>query len=524
MSTFPPAIAGYLQQLTLETHTPAYLSVDSDGALCTWGGALAAYGLEHLRAAVAVDEQVPLLAGLLPLDTPSLCLPAVVTTTGRYADVHLFATETGYEVLLLDVTADMTRYGHLQQRVNTFNLLLEKLAGLSASTLAPTPSENPVSVLQEVVMHASLFVDIFTSMDIVVLERLPDGAFRVIGNAPLWFHNFFPDFAVVQQRFFPATMFPFLENFLVDAEYFWLGNQTGILKSGAWQETDTAGRLHHLEASALCVDESNLLVITFPKMEYAEKQAIIQRARENSLERYRLGKEVQNKEILLHCIIHDLAGPLTSIMFSLSILESEVLSATAKKSLELSKMQAYKQQLLIRQLLDIFSAEVRSLEAFTFDPAQAPDILECAEEVVEALHPACVSKHLSLYVDPQVTRTVPWSVVGERSRLERILFNLIENAVRHSPPMGKVQLNMEMTDTEILVTVNDEGPGVSPEVVETLFEKFSQAQAHTGKAGLGLYFCKITVERWGGTIGYLPRPSGGAQFWFRLPRPTSPAS
>jgi hypothetical protein len=48
--------------------------------------------------------------------------------------------------------------------------------------------------------------------------------------------------------------------------------------------------------------------------------------------------------------------------------------------------------------------------------------------------------------------------------------------------------------------------------------KFSQGKDKSGKAGLGLYFCKITLERWGGSIGYLPRPEGGSRFWFRLPR------
>jgi len=57
--------------------------------------------------------------------------------------------------------------------------------------------------------------------------------------------------------------------------------------------------------------------------------------------------------------------------------------------------------------------------------------------------------------------------------------------------------------------------------VGTMFEKFSQARANTGKVGLGLYFCRITIESWGGTIGYTPRATGGAQFWFRLP-PAAP--
>jgi signal transduction histidine kinase len=82
-----------------------------------------------------------------------------------------------------------------------------------------------------------------------------------------------------------------------------------------------------------------------------------------------------------------------------------------------------------------------------------------------------------------------------------------------------VTVSIAADEAGVLVTVEDEGPGVPPELMDAIFEKFSQAQAQPGKAGLGLYFCRITIEGWGGTIGYSQRATGGARFWFRLPRP-----
>jgi signal transduction histidine kinase len=82
-----------------------------------------------------------------------------------------------------------------------------------------------------------------------------------------------------------------------------------------------------------------------------------------------------------------------------------------------------------------------------------------------------------------------------------------------------VTVNIAADEADVLVTVDDEGPGVSPELVDAIFEKFAQARAQPGKAGLGLYFCRITIQGWGGTIGYSHRATGGARFWFRLPRP-----
>jgi len=71
----------------------------------------------------------------------------------------------------------------------------------------------------------------------------------------------------------------------------------------------------------------------------------------------------------------------------------------------------------------------------------------------------------------------------------------------------------------VFAFVDDEGPGLPPDQrPDQLFALFSKGKTHAGKAGLGLYFCKITVERWGGAIGAETRAGGGSRFWFRLPR------
>ena len=70
----------------------------------------------------------------------------------------------------------------------------------------------------------------------------------------------------------------------------------------------------------------------------------------------------------------------------------------------------------------------------------------------------------------------------------------------------------------IAITVDDEGSGIEPEIATTLFQKFSQGKNKPGRIGLGLYFCRMTVEQWGGTIGYKKNQKGGSQFWFRLPK------
>ena len=85
-------------------------------------------------------------------------------------------------------------------------------------------------------------------------------------------------------------------------------------------------------------------------------------------------------------------------------------------------------------------------------------------------------------------------MVGEQSRLERVIFNLVENALRHSPSGSLVTVALEQAEADVLVAIDDQGPGVALDAIDTLFEKFSQGKGQRGKAGLGLYFCRITVE------------------------------
>jgi signal transduction histidine kinase len=233
-----------------------------------------------------------------------------------------------------------------------------------------------------------------------------------------------------------------------------------------------------------------------------------------------LAKENDKKEILLHCIVHDLAGPLMGIKGGFELLATENISEKGRKFLEIGLRQANKQETLIREILQAFSAEVESFEAFHVDPEKAPDAAQSAREVIEALSPAFALNQVKLQFDPKVELKRDWKVVGEKSRLERVISNLIENALRHSPANSTVIVGCYDEGEKVLVAVDDEGPGIPAEVAPTLFQKFAQGKKGRGKIGLGLYFCRITVEYWGGEIGHSAREQGGTRFWFRLPRPS----
>ena len=387
------------------------------------------------------------------------------------------------------------------------------------SRYEPIPTFLPGEMMNECIT-----AELFAALDIVVMEHLEDGDFKIIGTLPDWFMQFYPDAASKQERLRPGKIFPFLENFLIDAEDFWMGNDAGTLKSGLWSEVDKSRKECHLEASAVRLKNQKILLISLVDLAYEEKHSLIQKARENNLIYHYLVKEIQKKEILLHCIVHDLAGQITVISGCFELLYLQNMTPEGRECLEIGRRQSTKQVMLIREILNAFSAEVESLEAFTLDPAQAPDALVSANEVVDALLPTFLLNKMTLQLAPDIDKSGNWQVVGEKLRLERVISNLVENAFRHSPPVSTVTVGLQEDGEFILLTVDDEGPGVPQDISRTLFEKFSQGKEKSGRAGLGLYFCRITVERWGGTIGYSPRKEGGSRFWFRLPRPVLPST
>jgi hypothetical protein len=127
MLDFPTSVIAYLLTFTIEKRSLAYLLVNKDGYLLSWGGKLTEYGVNNLRQGENAEKQVFFLAGLLPLDDVPLFLPCIKTEYGICADVHVFSTEEGDWVLLLDATCNEQHLAFIQQQANDFSLLQEKL-------------------------------------------------------------------------------------------------------------------------------------------------------------------------------------------------------------------------------------------------------------------------------------------------------------------------------------------------------------------------------------------------------------
>jgi CheY-like chemotaxis protein len=179
---------------------------------------------------------------------------------------------------------------------------------------------------------------------------------------------------------------------------------------------------------------------------------------------------------------------------------------------------------IINDILDFSKIEAGKLtiESLAFD------LRLVMEEVNEMLAPKADEKHLNLILE--YPSRLPRRFTGDAGRIRQVVTNLVGNAVKFaSAGSVAVSVTCESPDCEspsqrralLRVCVTDNGPGVPPEKVGSLFQKFSQADTSTtrryGGTGLGLAISKQLVELMGGKIGVKNQPGEGATFWFTLP-------
>jgi signal transduction histidine kinase len=141
------------------------------------------------------------------------------------------------------------------------------------------------------------------------------------------------------------------------------------------------------------------------------------------------------------------------------------------------------------------------------------DLSDVAAEAVSVLTTVGQERGVKVLLDP-----LPAPISGDPLRLHQLVTILVDNAIRHSSPAATVTVWVRPEPGGALLQVDDHGPGVKPDDLPRLFERFWRADdAPAGGTGLGLAIAKWIVEQHGGTIGVFNRPEGGASFWARLP-------
>ena len=220
---------------------------------------------------------------------------------------------------------------------------------------------------------------------------------------------------------------------------------------------------------------------------------------------------------LIGNISHDLRSPLASIQGYLEtmVLKDTTLSPQERRTfLDVSLRNTSHLQRLVEELLELAKLDARQV-ALRPEPLQ---IAELAQDVVLKLAPVARQAGVDLTVEPDGELPL---VSGDVGMIERVLTNLIENAVRFTPAGGAVRAVLEGQPETVRVTVADTGMGITPEDLPHIFERFYRADKSrdrtTGGAGLGLAIARQIVELHGSSLDVQSSPGRGTRFSFVLP-------
>ncbi|MBA7479824.1 Adaptive-response sensory-kinase SasA [subsurface metagenome] len=223
----------------------------------------------------------------------------------------------------------------------------------------------------------------------------------------------------------------------------------------------------------------------------------------------------QLKDDFIGLVSHELRSPLTVIMGAINTVLSEGANLSEEETHQLLKDAALESETLshlLGNLLELSRAQAERLILH----AEAIDVERVVQEAVEGVKRQS-SAHQFVVSAPQ--KLPP--VYADPLRLERILYNLLENAVKYSPQGGEIKVTVKPNKEQLVIGVSDRGVGISPADQARLFAPFQRLEESrpggTRGVGLGLLVCQRLVEAHGGRIWVESKPGRGSTFFFTLP-------
>jgi signal transduction histidine kinase len=224
----------------------------------------------------------------------------------------------------------------------------------------------------------------------------------------------------------------------------------------------------------------------------------------------------RSKDVFLATISHELRTPLNAILgWAMLLTKGGLNDATVARATTAIERNAKAQAQLIEDLLDLSSAISGKLR-LNAKPIQLIPVIEAA---LDSVYPAFEGKDVRLET---VWEGAPVQIVGDETRLQQVVWNLLSNALKFTPKGGRVQIKVEPIESQARIIVRDTGEGITPEFLPHVFEAFRQSSGtitkRHGGLGLGLAIVRRLVEMHGGVISVVSGGSGqGATFTVSLP-------
>ena len=223
----------------------------------------------------------------------------------------------------------------------------------------------------------------------------------------------------------------------------------------------------------------------------------------------------ERREEDMHIVSHDLRAPLAAIRGHAQLLELMLKKARidrqATRSVEAIITGSTRMNAMIEDLVDTARVDSGQLELNSVPLDLHSFVLNLIERLVGVLE----TERIRVQAPEGLPR-----VLADPDRLERILMNLISNALKYSNPGTEVTVRLAQLDGDVVTSVSDRGPGIPPEELPLLFQRFRrtpEARERREGLGLGLYITKTLVEAHGGRIWVESEAGRGSTFYFTMP-------
>jgi two-component system CheB/CheR fusion protein len=250
--------------------------------------------------------------------------------------------------------------------------------------------------------------------------------------------------------------------------------------------------------------------------------AIFRDVTEQVRARAKIDEEVRRRDQFLAMLSHELRNPLGAVVTATAMLESaDAPTPLHERAVAVLERQSRQMARLLDDLLEVSRVTQNKIEL----RRRVVDLRSIAGEAADAVRPQMEDKGLAFTVDLEAE---PLWVYGDAARLQQVQINLLSNAVKYTPRGGQVSLRARREGHAAVIRVVDNGAGIAPQMLESIFDLFVQGR-HTldhanGGLGVGLTLVRALVEMHGGTVTAQSEGDGtGSEFAVRLPL-TTPSS
>jgi signal transduction histidine kinase len=211
---------------------------------------------------------------------------------------------------------------------------------------------------------------------------------------------------------------------------------------------------------------------------------------------------------------HELRTPLTSVLANLELLQASLETARGSEEGEMVDSALRSSRRMSRLVADLLL--LARADAGRISQHRSTDLAEIAGSAAVEAAPVAAGHRL------EIDNGKPIMVNGNSDELHRMVLNLLDNAVRHTPPGSTIEMRLRPAGRDAVLEVTDDGPGIPPDLRKQVFDRFVRADgpadtATRGGSGLGLAIVRAVAASHGGTVEAGESARGGALFRIRLP-------